>query len=191
MNEVEDAARAALRVRQGGGARYDAPSAPAGDLALARRGTAYFARLLNDLSDADLWFPSARTGWTRRHLIAHVGYHARALARVVEGARTGEPQPLYLSDAARAAEIALGATLPARALRHLVQHAAIHLNVEWRDLTDADWRKILPDGAGGTIAVARTPWLRAHEVWSAALDLGSGGRLRDVPSDLRSDMAAR
>src|SRR5690625_2550856 len=94
-------AREALRVRQGAGARYDSPNAPARDLAWARGGTAYFARKLNELTDAELFRPSLLPGWTRAALIAHVGYNARALTRLCEWARTGVETPMYASTAQR------------------------------------------------------------------------------------------
>ena len=90
----EQAAREALRARQGAGARYDAASAPAEDLLLARRGTAYFARKLGELSDAELDAPSLREDVRRRALIAQVGYHARALALAVAAARAGRADPM-------------------------------------------------------------------------------------------------
>src|SRR5277367_5455137 len=63
--DPETLARTRLRERQGAGARYDAPTAPAADLLLARRGTAYFARQLNALSDIELDGPSALAKQTR------------------------------------------------------------------------------------------------------------------------------
>src|SRR5690606_34928742 len=92
LTPEEQAAHEQLRARQGRGARYDSAGAPASDLLLARRGTAYFARKLNELADTDLDLPSLREGWSRRHLIAHIGYHARALAHAMEGARAGTAQ---------------------------------------------------------------------------------------------------
>lgn len=181
LTPTDAAARDALRARQGKGARYDAPAAPHEDLLLARRGAAYFARKLGELSDDELSAPSMRTGWSRRHLIAHVGYHARAMAELVESVRTGSPQPAYPADTDRLAEIDLGATLPARALRSLVHHATIHLDVEWRDLTDSGWDATiaLPDGSQAT--ARDTPRLRAQLVWQSAVDLGNGGRVADIP----------
>lgn len=129
MPTLEEA-RAALRERQGTGARYDAAEAPAETLGWARLGTAFFARLLNDLADADLWAPSLVPGWTRRHVVAQVGYQARALTQLTEWAAGGVPQPMYDSNAARLAEVENGSTLPARALRGLFRHAAVHLDVE-------------------------------------------------------------
>ena len=53
------------------------------ELLQARRGTAFFARKLNELTDAELDGDSLLPGWTRRHVTAHVGYNARAIARLV------------------------------------------------------------------------------------------------------------
>ncbi len=79
----------------------------------ARRGTAFFARKLNELTDADLDGDSLLPGWTRRHLTAHIGYNARAIARLVEWAATGVETPMYASPEARDHEINFGATLSA------------------------------------------------------------------------------
>ena len=185
MTDADQAALAELRARQGAGARYDAENAPHEDLLLARRGTAYFARRLNELPDAGLTGPSARPGWTRAHLVAHVSYHARALARLVAWARTGEERAMYPSAEARDAEIELGATLPPRALRSLFHHSEIHLNVEWRDLEDAGWSAPVRLLDGTTITARDTPRIRAMEVWHAAVDLANGGRIRDIPKELR------
>ncbi|MBY6116667.1 maleylpyruvate isomerase N-terminal domain-containing protein [Mameliella alba] len=184
LTEQEAAAREALRARQGAGARYDAPSAPAEALLLARRGTAYFARKLTELPDADLTGPSLRTGMSRAALIAETGYHARAMAECLAAAHSGKPVKLDALGGATEAEIALGATLPARALRSLIHHAAVHLDVEWRDLSDAAWDVALtPDES---VTLRDTPLMRARVVWQAAVDLGNGGRILDLPEALRA-----
>lgn len=190
MSASDAAARADLRARQGAGARYDAPGAPAAQLAWARRGTAYFARLLNDLSPADLDGPSRMPGWSRRHLVAHVAYNARAFANMAGALRAGERAMLYPAREMRTAEITRGATLPDRALRHLFQHAEVHLNVEWRDLTDDDWQKSGTGLDGAPLAIADTPLLRARELWLHALDLDAGARAQDIPRDLLAALAA-
>ena len=48
-------------------------------LLIARRGTAYFAQRLAELSDDDFGGDTLLPGWSRRHLVAHVGYNAAAL----------------------------------------------------------------------------------------------------------------
>jgi maleylpyruvate isomerase len=183
------AARAALRVRQGPGARHDAPEAPAETLLWARLGTASFARLLNELPDAALTAPSAVPGWTRAHVVARIGYQARALARLAEAAAGGSAQ-MHLSDEARRAEIESGASLPARALRHLAAHAATHLDVAWRDLAGPAWEARLPPTDGAAIALRDTPWIRSRALWLGAVDLGAGGSLRDAPPGLLDRLLA-
>ncbi|HYJ48344.1 MAG TPA: maleylpyruvate isomerase N-terminal domain-containing protein, partial [Microbacterium sp.] len=111
----------------------------AASLLLMRRGQAYWARKLNELRDDEFDAPSLLPGWSRRHLVAHVGFNARAVARLVEWARTGVETPMYDSDTQREEEIDFGATLPVEALRNLAAHAAVHLNVEWRDLPADAW----------------------------------------------------
>ena len=135
QTETDEAAREALRARQGKGARYDAANAPAGDLLFARRGAAFFARKLNELSDADFDAPSLREGWSRRHVVAHVSYQARAMAIALKGMREG----LTEEEAQWRPDVMLAATLPVRALRYLYEHSDVHLNVEFRDLRPEDW----------------------------------------------------
>lgn len=178
------AARAALRRRQGIGARYDSPNAPAADLDLARRGTAFFARKLNELTDAEFAAPSRLAGWTRAELIAHIGYNARALTRLTEWARTGEERPMYASPQQRNSEITLGGTLPTRALRTLFDHTAVHLNVEWRDLTDEQWDHHVRTAQGRQVPARETAWMRTKEVWIHAVDLGNGATFQQLPATL-------
>lgn len=166
-------------------ARHDLVQAPEirADLLLARRGTAYFSRMLAQLPEAQLDGPSLRPGWSRRHVVAHVGYNARALTRLVEGARTGTTGRMYESAAERDREIELGATLGGAALRNLHAHAAVHLSVEWRDLPEDRWQVPVLT-ATGEVPVAQTVRMRAREVWLHAVDLDSGARLEDLPGEV-------
>ena len=186
LGETGDAEREALRRRQGKGARYDAETAPAEDLLLARRGAAYFARMLNELSDRAFDAPSLRDGWTRRHLVAYVSHRARALALALKGMREG----LTREEAGWRPDIELAATLPVAALRHLYTHSDVHLNVEFRDLTGEHWEGevVLPDGV--RLPVRETPMLRARDVWLGAVDLGTGARAADLPEPLRDEIRA-
>ncbi len=183
---IEEQARAALRERQGAGARYDSPDAPAHRLAWARRGTAYFARVLANLADDELYGPSLLPGWTRAHVVAHVGYNARALTRLVQWARTGVETPMYGSPAQRGREIERGSTLPAQALRNLFAHAAVHLDVEWRDVAQGQWDNQFVTAQGRTVPLRETAWMRTREVWVHAVDLAAGGSFVDVPTDVRA-----
>lgn len=182
-----DQARADLWARQGAGARRDAPEAPAAALALARLGTAFFARKLTELTDGALYHPSAVTGWRRAHVICDLAYHARAISRQIEAASAGLAVPPVpdLTD-----EVALGATLPPRALRHLFDHAAIHLNVVWRDLPAAGWQAVGAAATGRLRPLSETPQEQARRLWTRALDLGNGARPRDLPAEFRPIAAA-
>jgi maleylpyruvate isomerase len=177
----EEEAFSHLRARQGVGARYDADAAPTRELMLARRGTAYFARLLNNLGDAELYDLSTTSNWTRAHVVAAVAFNARDITRVVEAARLGQGSVDMPSEQDRAEEIAYAATHPAHALRNLFKHSEVHLNVEWRDLTNENWQAILTTSVGQTIPVSETPMIRARAIWSRSIELNAGGKISDVP----------
>ncbi len=157
-------------------------------LLIARRGQAYFSRKLNELSDDDLDAPTRLAGWSRRHVIAHVGLNARALTRLTEWATTGVETPMYESPTQRAEEIDFAATLPAQALRNLSDHAAIHLNVEWRDLSEDAWVREVRTAQGRTVPVSETVWMRTREVWIHAVDLGNGGSFDEFPSEVLDNL---
>ncbi|WP_285251167.1 maleylpyruvate isomerase family mycothiol-dependent enzyme [Pseudarthrobacter sp. fls2-241-R2A-168] len=150
----------------------------------ARRGTAFFARKLNELSDAELDGGSLLPGWTRRHVVAHVGYNARAIARLIEWAATGIETPMYSSPEARNHEIEFGATLSPIALRHLFDHSAVHLNVEWRDLPDPAWQHEVRTAQGRIVPAEETIWMRTREVWLHAVDLNNGASFNDIPATI-------
>ena len=164
-------------------ARHDQTTDPQllESLLQARRGTAFFARKLNELTDADLDGPSLLPGWTRRHVTAHIGYNARAIARLIEWAATGVETPMYASTEIRDHEINFGATLPPIALRHLFDHSAVHLNVEWRDLPAEAWHNKVKTAQGRTVPAEETVWMRTREVWTHAVDLDNGATFTDIP----------
>jgi maleylpyruvate isomerase len=165
-------------------ARHDQTTDPAllDALLQARRGTAFFARKLNELADAELDGGSLLPGWTRRHIVAHVGYNARAIARLIEWAATGVETPMYSSPEARNHEIDFGATLSPIALRHLFDHSAVHLNVEWRDLPADAWHHKVKTAQGRIVPAEETVWMRTREVWMHAVDLDNGATFNDIPA---------
>jgi maleylpyruvate isomerase len=156
----------------------------------ARRGQAFWARKLGELRDDEFDGPSARPGWSRRRLVAHVGLRARAAARLVEWARTGVEPPLPESAVAPEAELELATTLPVEALRNLCAHAAVHLNVEWRDLPEEAWTRQVRTEDHRMVPVSDTVGVRTREVWVHAVDLGNGARASDFPPELREDLVA-
>lgn len=151
-------------------------------LLLARRGTAYFARKLNELPDREFNGPSLLPGWDRAHVIAHVGYNARALTHLTEWAATGVEHAMYESPEARAREIDYGASLSPTALRNLSAHASVHLNVEWRDLPARAWQTQIRTANGRLVPASETVWMRSREVWIHAIDLNNGARFSELPA---------
>jgi maleylpyruvate isomerase len=166
-------------------ARYDLTTDPTlrEQLLIERRGQSYFSRKLNELGDDELDGPSLLPGWSRRTLVAHVGLNARAITHLTEWARTGIETPMYDSPDQRMSEIEFASTLPPQALRNLSEHAAIHLNVEWRDLEDAQWRNEIRTALGRTVPASETVWMRTREVWIHAVDLNNGGSFDDFPAE--------
>lgn len=186
LTAEEQAARDALRARQGRGARYDAAEAPAEDLLLARRATSFFARKLNELSDAELLEGVGRSSEeSRAFIVASVGYEARRMALALEPLCTVDDADRPEAQADSLPSLELAATLPARALRHLFEHSAIHLNVCWRDLPGERWRAAVVGVSGEQLGVSDLPRRRSLTLWRRALSLGNGASLRDVPVSLR------
>jgi len=167
----------------------DDPKLAAG-LLLARRGTAYFSRKLAELADDEFDGPSLLPGWSRRYVIAHVGYNARALTRLLEWAATGVETAMYASPEQRLAEIDYGATLSPLALRHLVAHSVVHLNVEWRDLSASAWTAEVRTAQGRVVPASETVWMRTREVWIHAVDLDNGATFNDFPPELVDALTA-
>ncbi len=150
-------------------------------LLVARRGTAYFAQRLAELSDADLDGNTLLDGWTRRHLVAHVGYNAAALCRLMDWASSGTETPMYESSEQRGREIQEGATSPGAALRSLFDHTAARLDEKWRHAPSAAWNAQIRTAQGREVPASETAWMRTREVWIHAVDLDNGGRFGAFP----------
>ncbi|WP_121867913.1 maleylpyruvate isomerase family mycothiol-dependent enzyme [Glutamicibacter nicotianae] len=159
-------------------------------LLTVRRGTAFFGRKLNELPDSELNAPSLLDGWSKAHVIAHVGYNARALCRLLEWANTGVENPMYSSPVERNREIEFGATLNPTALRNLYEHSAIHLNVEWRDTPDEAWTQQVKTAQGRTVAASETIWMRTREIWIHAVDLDNGAGFEQIPENVLDRLLA-
>jgi maleylpyruvate isomerase len=155
-----------------------------GELVWLRQGTELFAARLSALADADLDAGTGLEGWTRRHLVAHVGYNARALRRLAHWARTGERTPMYASPQARDAEIDEGARLTAEELRALVADSAAELDTALDGLSAEQWQAQVVTAQGRTVPATEIAWMRCREVWIHAVDLGNGARFDDFPADL-------
>lgn len=171
---------AALRARLGVGARHDAPGAPSEGLRLARHGMAFFARQLNGLSDADLGQPSRIPSWQRAHVVAHVSLEARTQALALAALRGQLPE----DDFGWTPDLDLTASLPTRALRHLYEHAHVHINVEWRDLTTAQWGQPVTMETGEAATASDLPLHHAALLWWGAVALNTGAAANEIPRGL-------
>ncbi|QVI19469.1 maleylpyruvate isomerase family mycothiol-dependent enzyme [Nocardia tengchongensis] len=150
-------------------------------LLITQRGTAFFARRLSELTDDELDGDTLLPGWTRRHLVAHVGYNAAALCRLLDWASSGVETPMYESAEQRGREIDEGATLPPAAIRNLFTHTAARLAERWRSMPASAWDSLVRTAQGRTVPASETAWMRTREVWIHAVDLGNGGRFGEFP----------
>ena len=151
-------------------------------LLIARRGTAFFAQRLAALTDDELDGDTLLDGWTRRHLLAHVGYNAAALCRLLDWAATGVETPMYESMEQRGQEINEGATLSAAALRNLFDHTVARLDEKWRHLPESAWDAEVRTAQGRSVPASETVWMRTREVWIHAVDLANGARFTSFPN---------
>ena len=103
--------------------------------------------------------PSRLPGWTRAHVATHVARQADGLARLVDGAAQGVPQPMYASPEARAAEIEDGAGRSGLELQTDLDTSAERLTEAFERLD-----RVQPDAAGGTGSAG----------WSAAVEMRGG-----------------
>jgi maleylpyruvate isomerase len=153
-------------------------------LAWMDEGYEHLAEDMDLLDDERLSELSGLQGWTRRHVIAHVGFNARALHRLAHWAATGERTPMYAGNGARNAEIELGAMLPARELRALVHTEQSRLRAALDGLDAAGWDTTVVTGQGREVPAREIPWLRARELWVHTVDLCDGTDFSDFPADL-------
>ncbi|MCZ7889959.1 MULTISPECIES: maleylpyruvate isomerase N-terminal domain-containing protein [Rhizobium/Agrobacterium group] len=174
-----------LRQRLGKGARFDAPGAPRDDLLMLRRGTAFFARKLNELSNEALYGPAARPGWSRAHVVANLCFKARRMAQVLEAIHNARETPSWDMNDEPKASLDLAATLPSHALRHLFQHSEIHLNVCFRDLTDSDWARDVTAQGGNSMELRAFPLMRARNIWQQSVILNNGALQNELPTYFR------
>ncbi|WGW13896.1 maleylpyruvate isomerase family mycothiol-dependent enzyme [Saxibacter everestensis] len=145
---------------------------------------AAFDAHLASLSDQELREPSLLPGWTRQHVLVHVGFNANAIGRLADWAFTGEETRMYPSESSRDQEIAAGAAWePARA-REFYHHANAELEEKWSRLTDDNWRAQVQTRQGDWVEYRYFAWKRAVELWVHAVDLAAGAGFESVPPDV-------
>ena len=151
-------------------------------------GHRYFLATLAQVSDDELFAPSALPGWTGRHILSHVGHNARAVRRLAHWAATGEPTPMYSRPTARAREIALGARWNPQRLRSFVEVEQVALAAALEQLDDEHLATEVVTAQGRHVPAAVLPWLRTRELWIHAVDLHRDADFSDFPPALLDEL---
>ncbi|MBG6084503.1 maleylpyruvate isomerase family mycothiol-dependent enzyme [Zhihengliuella flava] len=160
------------------------------ELAGAHRAASFFTARVNELRDSQLAGDSLLPGWTRAHVVAHVGYNAYALARLATWAETGVETPMYASAEARDAEIEAGSAMEPGSLHFLNEDAQRQLEEHWQRLDDAAWNASVRTRHGAEITARTTLWMRARELWLHAVDLNNGTGAGDLPEPVLERLLA-
>ncbi len=149
--------------------------------ALVGQGTDHFREHAADLSEAELNGPSLLDGWLRRQLIAHLGYNAVGMCRLLDGAAAGVAKDMYASAEQREEEIAQSTALDVASLYRLFDTEAARLDTAWRDLSPAAWSVTVTTPQGKPVPASATLWMRSREVWIHAVDLDTGATFEAIP----------
>lgn len=146
-------------------------------------GTAALVGALDQVADADLDAPTQLSGWSRRHVVAHLARNAEALSRLLAWARTGIITPMYIDSRQRSDEIERSASLDPTRLRRELTATATGLRDDAEALSASQWSARVRSARGREVPAAEVPWMRAREVWLHALDLDIGVDVADLPAD--------
>ncbi|CAN5523577.1 mycothiol-dependent maleylpyruvate isomerase NagL [soil metagenome] len=157
-------------------------------LRIVEQGQTWLTGHLDALGDDGLDGPSLLPGWHRRHVIAHVGYNARGLGRLVDWAATGIESPMYASAQTRADEIEDGAHAAPAVLREFVVASAVELSEKWHALPESAWQATVRTIAGAEVPVDATLWMRAKELWIHTVDLNTGATFGEFPDEVLNQL---
>ena len=155
------------------------PTRLSSDLARLQRETDAYLSTVRSLSTEQLTEPSLCGSWDRAHVVAHLASNARAIARLVEWAVTGEPRQPYTSRDARDAEIDELAGLPREELIRLSEDNAAYFAQQCERLSRPLRVEDL-DLHGKPITAATVPSVRIAEVVLHHHDLDTSWTLADA-----------
>lgn len=138
-------------------------------------------------ADLDLTQPSLCTGWTRAHIIAHLGHNAEGLLRLVRAACDDSGETMYAGVADRDADIDRSAQLPPDELRAFARDQGAALVAALPRLAAADPAREVERVPGGpTFQAGNLPSMRLRELIYHHVDLDAGFGFADVePALLR------
>ena len=148
---------------------------------LVGQGTDHFRARCADVSEAELDGPSLLAGWSRRQLIAHLGYNAAGMCRLLDGAAAGVARGMYTSAEQRAADIAESVGLDTTAVYRLFDTEAKRLETAWTNLPAEAWSLTVKTPQGTPVPASETLWMRSREVWIHAVDLDTGATFDMIP----------
>src|SRR3954452_402145 len=146
--------------------------------------TELLVRTARGLDDQAVRGASLCPPWSRGHVLTHLARNADGLLNVAHSAVTGEIVPMYLSAAARDADVEAGAGRPARELADDVESSAARLDAELRRVPAEALDLQVPSGRGPTIRVGNVPWVRLREVVYHHVDLDAGYGFADAPQEI-------
>ncbi|WP_326752078.1 maleylpyruvate isomerase family mycothiol-dependent enzyme [Streptomyces hirsutus] len=145
------------------------------DLASVHDATERLLRAVAALDNAAVTQASRLPGWTRGHVLAHLARNADALVNVLEG------RPMYVSGAAREADIERDAPRPLDVQLDDVRESAIRF--QEAGAAPGDRSRTVELRNGVTDRAERLPFRRWIEVELHHVDLGIGYELEDLPAD--------
>jgi maleylpyruvate isomerase len=148
---------------------------------LVGQGTEHFRTHATDLSEAELNAPSLLAGWKRRQLIAHLGYNAAGMCRLLDGAAAGVAKDMYASAKQREDDIAESVDLDVTALYRLFNTETQRLETAWKELPTEAWSVMVKTPQGKPFPASETLWMRSREVWIHAVDLDTGATFELIP----------
>lgn len=138
---------------------------------------------------ADDWSaPSRLPGWTRAHVVAHLGLNAAGMARALHGIVADddevEPRTMYDSDEQRAQDIAELATADTSDLRGRLLAGVTILQDAIDAVPDDQWETRVERTPGGrTMRAGALPGMRWRELEIHHVDLDAGYTRGDWPLD--------
>ncbi|MFE9969928.1 maleylpyruvate isomerase family mycothiol-dependent enzyme [Streptomyces hirsutus] len=145
------------------------------DLASVHDATERLLRAVAALDNAAVTQASRLPGWTRGHVLAHLARNADALVNVLEG------RPMYVSGAAREADIERDAPRPLDVQLDDVRESAVRF--QEASTAPGDRSRTVELRNGVTDRAERLPFRRWVEVELHHVDLGIGYELEDLPAD--------
>ena len=159
-------------------------------LRIVQQGQTWLTGYLDALGDDGFDGLSLLPGWQRRHVVAHLGYNARGLGRLVDWAATGIESPMYPSAQARADEIEDGAHAAPCVLREFVAASAAELVEKWCALPEPAWQATVRTVGGAELRASATLWLRAKELFIHTVDLNTGATFGEFPDAVLDQLIA-